>query len=318
MPELLRAFGRTMLQNWHYKLLAVMVALVSWWYVQASDTSSRTVRVEVEWLMPAGLVTTEPLPATVLVTLSGSRNALRRLSEDELRLPVNVGIDGVTLGAHSLELEPSDVSGLPSSVVGVDIRPANLQFTLDEVEARKVTVLPVVVGDPQDGWTVEEVRLEPAVVDVRGPKVAIDTLTSVETEPIDVSGLRHDRRFEVRLALPRGVEVLGPQSIEARVDLEPRLEARVFSEVPVYVRGAPGWVVQPSVVRVHAEGPAASLRQIRDRDVVSQVFLPDVAVRGSYVVSFNETEGVRAEVLLRGEGLKVTRVEPPEIKVVRQ
>lgn len=317
MRKLLRRMGRAILRNWHYKVLAVLVALVAWWYVQASDIDNATLRVEVEWLMPQGMVTTEPLPSTVLVTVSGPRNALRRLREEELRMPVDVGGDGSTEGEHTIELEASDLRGLPTTVTGLDVRPPTLRFTLDEVDTRKVTVIPTVIGEPLEGWAVEEVRVDPGVVDVRGPRVRIETMISVETEPIDVSGLRHDRRFQVRLQLPRGVEVLGPSQVEARVDLEPQVEARVFSEVPVYVRGATGWEVEPGVVRVHAEGPAASLRQIRDRDVVSQVFLPDVASRGSYVVSFDESEGVRAEVVLRGEGVRVVKVEPSEVRVVR-
>ena len=77
---------------------------------------------------------------------------------------------------------------------------------------------------------------------------------------------------------------------------DPAVWARVLSEVPVFVRGGGGYVVEPAVVRVQLEGPAAVLRQIRDRDVVAQVWLPDAAARPSYTAVFGATEGVRAEV----------------------
>jgi len=318
MRETALRFVRRLVQNPHYKLLSVLIAVALWWYVQASDTDTRPLRVAVEWLAPDDLVTTEPLPASVLVVVSGSRNALRRIDESEVALSVDLSVMAAGVGEHSLELSTSDVRRLPSTVSAVEIRPPSVSFTLDEVEIRKVVVQPVVVGEPRDGWVVNEIRLEPSVVELRGPSVILSGLLSVDTEPIDLTGLRHDRRVEARLAPPRGVEVRGPQLVEARVDIEPKVEARVFSEVPVFVRGGASFTVDPAIVRVQVEGPAAVLRQIRDRDVVAQVWLPDPALRASYIVSFEETEGARAEVALVAEGVRIVQVEPSQVKVVRQ
>lgn len=317
MREAALRFGRRLVQNPHYKLLSVLIAVALWWYVQASDTDTRPLRVSVEWLAPGDLVTTEPLPASVLVVVSGSRNALRRIDETAIGLSVDLAAAGASVGEHSLELSTGDVRGLPSTVTALEIRPPTLTFTLDEVDVRKVVVQPVVLGEPREGWVVNEIRLEPSVVELRGPSVILSGLLSVDTEPIDLTGLRHDKRVEARLAPPRGVEVRGPQVVEARVDIEPKVEARVFSDVPVFVRGGGGFVADPPAVRVQIEGPAAVLRQIRDRDVVAQVWLPEPAVRSSYLVSFDETEGVRAEIAIVAEGVRVVQVEPSEIKVVR-
>lgn len=317
MRDLLRAFTMRLIQNPHYKLLAVVVAVGAWWYVQASDVDEQQVRVPVEWMVPGGLITVEPLPPTALVTLSGPRNALRRVVDNDLVLPVDLGASGARLGDHSLELSPVDVRGLPSTVNALDLRPPTVSFTLDEVDVRRVTVQPVTVGEPKAGWVVTEVRLDPAVVELRGPRISLANLISVDTEPVDVSDLGHDRRFKANLVLPRGVELRGPNTVEFRVKVEPLVEARVFSEVPVYVRGASGWSVKPAVVRVHVEGPAASLRQIRDRDVVAQVYLPDMPTRGTYEVSFTASDGVRAEVTLPADGVRVVSVEPSQVEVIR-
>ena len=89
MRDLLVGAARRLVQNAHYKVLAVLIAVGAWWYVQASDLDRTSLRVGVVWLEPDGLVTTEPLPQSVLLTVDGSRNALRPgLGAREPREPV--------------------------------------------------------------------------------------------------------------------------------------------------------------------------------------------------------------------------------------
>jgi hypothetical protein len=316
MRDLLRAIARRLVQNAHFKVLAVVVAVGAWWYVQASDVDTRHLRVGVEWLPPRDLVTTEPLPASVLVTVAGSRNALRRIDEQSLSLSVDLAVAGSTVGEHSLDLSPPDVRGLPPTAAAVEIRPPTITFTLDEVDTRRVPVQLTLVGQPAEGWFVQQVEVEPTAIELRGPRVALAGLLGVETEPIDLSELKHDRKLTARLAPPRAVEVRGPPFVEVRIDVEARVDARTFIDVPVYVRGLSGWVVNPPTVRIQAEGPAAALRQIRDRDVVSQVYLPDDVAKGRYRVRFDAREGPRAEVVLPAEGVRVVQVDPIEIEVV--
>lgn len=316
MRELLLSAARRLVQNAHYKVLAVLIAVGAWWYVQASDLDRTSLRVGVVWLEPDGLVTTEPLPQSVLLTVDGSRNALRRIDEAGLMLSVDLGAAGATIGPHDLELSPTDVVGLPPTVSAVEIRPATLSFVLDAIDDRRVPALPVLTGAPREGWTVQKVDVEPAMIDVRGPRTALVGLSGIETGPIDLAELNHDRRIEIPLAPPRGVEVRGPPTVTVSIDVEARVDGRSFDDVPVYVRGRIGAVVEPATVRVRVEGPAATLRQIRDRDVVTQVYLPEPIQRGTYTVRFGATEGPRAEVVLTAEEVRVLEVEPSVIRVV--
>lgn len=317
MLDVLRGFARRLIEHPHYKVLAVLLALTTWWYVQASEVDERRVRVAVTWITPQGLVTTEPLPGSVGAVLKGSRNALRRVDEADLELIIDCTVAASEIGEHSLDLSTFGITGLPVAVDQVEIRPNSVTFTLDEVDVRSVTVQPVVVGEPREGWMVAQTRIEPSVVEVLGPAVALKNLTSVSTRPIDVSGLRHDKRFETLIDLPSSVEVVGVDTVEARVDIEPQLESRVFAEVPIYVRNQRGWIVDPASVRVRVQGPAASLREISDADVVGQVYLPDVPSRFTYEARFGETDGIRGVVTLPSESVEVVSVEPIQVRVYK-
>lgn len=321
MLERARNVLRMIIAHPHYKVLAVLLALSTWWFVIASDPDQMTVTVPVDVTEPANRRVTG-IPAGITVVLEGPRSALRRIDADRLVLPIDVSLITTEIGDHSLDLGAYPIEGLPGTVAPTEMRPQTLTFSLDEVDERSVPVEPVVVGEPAEGWMVVQVRLEPAVVSVRGPRRVLSGLSRVPTLPIDVSGLRFDRRFDTRPDLSEGLEVVEDTVIEARVDVEPKVETRVFSKVPVFVRGRPGrvaeWVAEPVTVRVRAEGPAASLRQISARDVVAQVYLPDEPSQPSYEASFAATAGVRAEVILASELVEVVEVEPSMIKVSRR
>lgn len=319
MLDRLRDVLRMIVAHPHYKVLAVLLALSAWWFVIASDPHEKTVTIPLAVTEPSDRMATG-IPAGVTVVLQGPRSALRRIEGEKhkLSIPIDVAAVATDLGEHSLDLSAYEIEGLPGTVAAKEFRPGAITFSLDEVDERSVSVEPVVVGDPEEGWMVVQVKLEPNVVSVRGPRRVLANLTRIRTLPIDVSGLRFDRRFDSRPDLSDGLEVVGDAVLEARVDVEPKVETRVFSAVPVFVRGLPNWVAEPATVRIRAEGPAASLRQISAKDVVAQVYLPDEPSRATYEAPFGAVSGVRAEVTLPSELVEVVDVEPTVIKVTRR
>lgn len=318
MLERLGAFGRAVVANPHYKLLSVLLALSAWWYVQASEVSTDRHRVALQWVLPADLVTTEPLPPSVVVTLEGSRSVLRRVPDDgKLSMTVDIGDISQDTGTASVELSSYTIDGLPPGASVAAVNPATVPFTLDEEDIRTLAVEPVLVGSPEEDFMVERTVLEPGSVRVRGPSTALANLTSVDTKPIHVRDMRHDTRIETALELPRGVEVVGTDTIEARIDIEAKVDSRMFPQVPIFVRDQPGWRVEPATVRVQLEGPAAALRKIRDRDLVGQIFLPDAPQRSDYSVRFDDDDPVHAEIPIVADGVEVVSVNPEQIQVRR-
>src|SRR5690606_24193727 len=67
-----------LLGNLHYKLVGLLVAISAWLFVQGEQVVTDRVRAAIDWITPVGLVTTEELPATVVLTVEGPRNAVRR------------------------------------------------------------------------------------------------------------------------------------------------------------------------------------------------------------------------------------------------
>ncbi len=313
MRELL---GRA-LDKPHYKVAALLLAFVVWSYVQLEEETEQVVRARVVWELPAGLMSVQPLPRHVELTVRGTGAAVRRAASASVRIPVDLEAAGV--GEHRVEFAALHPEGLPEAVEVQACSPSAITFTLDEVGERKVEVRPVLVGEPAAGHIIREVVLDPPVVRVRGPRGVIGDMIEVSTRPIDVAGIASDTAAPAELELPRAVELLDASGVTAHVKVVPEVERRVVAEVPVVVWQRSGWVADPAAVEVTLEGPAVAVAKVQDEEVVAFAHLPDPADRPSYEAPWGPKEGVRLRVLHGGgDAVQVVRVEPARVEVRRR
>ena len=307
-----------LLRHPHYKLLAFFTALATWFYVQGTEVSVDTYAVDVEWRLPADRMAVNSVPNTVQIVVDGSRNALRAVPSERLKMVMDLSSLPPEVSTQTVAFKQTELDGLPSNVTLRRFVPGDIDIELDEVGTRNFTIRAQTIGTPANGYMVGEVRLDTGVVELQGPNGRLALITEVNTLPIDVSDLRHDRRVEVRLDLPRGIERKENTVIQAQIDIEPKVAGRTVLNVPVHVRSSRVWQVIPSTIKVRLEGPAASLQKVHDDEVIAVVNLPDDAVRGNYDVPFSGAGEIKAKVIISSESVTATVIEPAAIKVVRK
>jgi YbbR domain-containing protein len=70
------------------------------------------------------------------------------------------------------------------------------------IPRKNVRVDVSITGDPHKDYLVQGVSVDPPEVTVKGPVEVLDRIRNVELPAVDVSGLKEDAVFEVRV--PRG------------------------------------------------------------------------------------------------------------------
>lgn len=298
------------------KLASLVLAVLAWLYVQSDQIHESRITAAVQWKLPPERTATEPLPETVMLLIRGTYAATRRAEDAGVQLAVDASALG--LGKQTIDLGNATAVGLPPGIELVGPQPRDLSLVLDERATRKVKVDPVQVGDPAAGWLVDGIDLDPAVVQISGPRSVVGSLRAISTQPIDVSGLSADAIVPADLDLPRTVELLaGEAKPTAHVHVRPAVERVTFPTVPVYVWRHPDWRSEVATVEVILEGPANALEDVRPEQVVGFVHLPDAPARADYEASFGPDEGVRLRILHPAEEeIHVVKVEPPRVKVV--
>jgi YbbR domain-containing protein len=84
-----------------------------------------------------------------------------------------------------------------------------------------VRIVPRIQGHPAAAFVVGRVVVEPAVVQIKGPRTTIESRTAVETLPVDVSGRREAVTQTVGLELPESVVAMERRAVQVTVDIRP-------------------------------------------------------------------------------------------------
>jgi hypothetical protein len=173
-------------QNLALKVVSVVLAALLWLIVSGEQTVERVLRIPLEYTnIPAQLeLVGDPL-TVVDVRVRGSSGALGRLSSGELAAVLDVR--SPRPGQRLYHLTGGDVRA-PFGVDVVQVTPSSIALFFEQSSAKTVPVMPVLEGQPADGYMVEKVTADPAKVEIVGPASALKGLSSAVTEAVSVDG----------------------------------------------------------------------------------------------------------------------------------
>jgi YbbR domain-containing protein len=95
-----------------------------------------------------------------------------------------------------------------------------------QAATKTVPVIARVQGQPAPAHVLRGVVVEPATVEIKGPRTTIELRTAVDTLPVDVSGRRKAVTRTVGLALPESVYPVDRRTVEVTVDIRPEETTR--------------------------------------------------------------------------------------------
>jgi YbbR domain-containing protein len=199
------------------KIFALALAVIAWFFVRGITSETRTVEnVPLEVRLRPGHTLVQSSAATVTIALRGTREDIRQVTRAEVAAVLDLHNEHRT-GTWTERLGPKTIRH-PPRVQVVQVAPAGVTVTVDEVVERTVPVKPQLTGEVPTGFTVERTNVVPAEVRVRGPKARAEALAGIETLPIDLSWRRVSFRERVHLALPHpSLTVVSQPWVEADV-----------------------------------------------------------------------------------------------------
>jgi YbbR domain-containing protein len=175
-------------QNLALKVVSVVLAALLWLIVSGEQTVERVLRIPLEYTnIPAQLeLVGDPL-TVVDVRVRGSSGALGRLSPGELAAVLDVR--SPRPGQRLYHLTGADVRA-PFGVDVVQVAPSSIALFFEQSSTKTISVMPVLEGQPADGYMVDKVSADPAKVEVVGPASALKALSSAVTEAVSVEGAK--------------------------------------------------------------------------------------------------------------------------------
>jgi len=299
--------------NFLYKLVAMLFAVTIWAWVQSEQVVEERLRIPLRWVLPDALTTVEPPIESVTLTVEGVQAYVRAVRQKELGITVDLG--AAEEGTANVDLTAQVVRGLPEQVRVLSVSPSTLQVQLDGVLRRRVPIRVGSKGEVAAGYVLDGLTATPDRVEVVGPASVVRALEEVATDPVDVSGLRESVDLPVGLLLKKAqLSVPRGTAVNVHVEVKAVVEERSFEGVPVVVRST--LPVTPSVTSfvVVLGGPEGALARVDPGGLSILVYVPP-DFSGTAQAALGG-EGLHFEVVHPGGGeIEVVRVEPRTLTV---
>ncbi|MDN5331096.1 MAG: hypothetical protein PWP45_321 [Tepidanaerobacteraceae bacterium] len=173
------------------------------------------VYVEVKGVPAEGFAAKTPLATPQAVLVKGPRSLVNSSRKAVVEADIS---EKNNMVIASLPVKVVDAKG--NEQRGVTYRPETVEVRIPIVPVATVPVTPNIRGNPEEGYMVKEVRVEPSVVMVTGNVEVLKNINQISTEPINVSGLSQNVSVETGLQMPRGVQPFDEALSKVRVLVE--------------------------------------------------------------------------------------------------
>jgi YbbR domain-containing protein len=250
----------------------------------------------------------EPLIEPSAVTVSGPAGRVNELDLALVTVFLNNAIETRTEATQPIFY---DQQGRVASVTGLDVNTNQITVTVPVEESAGFAdklVNVVWTGEPAPGYRLLSVTADPPSLLVEGRPAQLNVLTSIRTEPIDITGLTESFQQVAVLDLPLSMTVDPDEVVTITVEIEPILTTDTYNRT-VEVVGLPpelDAIVRPEQVRVVLFGPLPALDALPEEDVRVSVDVFGLEV-GTYTIE--------PTVDIPDRGIDIRSVQPSAVSV---
>jgi YbbR domain-containing protein len=303
-----------LLHNKGLKLVSLVLAAVTWYYIQDVTSYEGVIRdITVDIVAPEGWKPRKSYD--VAVALRGSQSDILNLDKSQISVVADISKRSADY-IMQVELNPSSVQ-TPRAVRVVDIMPSEIQVSLDRGGETEVTVEVNKVGEPAQGFSLDGVTVNPDVVKISGARYLLDRITNVFTRSVDLDGRTRSFSRTVALELPREVSEdpieINPAEVTLNFTITEITMDRLIDQVPVRLMLPPGrtsqFVLDPATVNITLQGRVNIISNLAEQAVNAFVNINSTALTG-------ETLELPVEVTTGASGVKVLQVEPATVRLV--
>ena len=197
-----RFLKRLFLKNWGLKLFSFLLALILWLTLITPEKvfSDKWLTIPLELHnIPPEMELMEKPPASVDVKIRASKSLINDITSANVHAVLN--LEKASLDQEDYPLRNSMIS-IPSGAEVREIRQSQVSLKLERTREILLDVEANIIGELKKGLKVENVRVFPPQVLIKGPESKVKDNYKVRTSPIDISALTKTTELEVDLILP--------------------------------------------------------------------------------------------------------------------
>ncbi len=267
-------------QNAGMKLLALLLAVILWGMVFSQRLGRSTELVVTTPLLlqnvPPELQVVEAPIQAVSVQISVERAFAGKVNPGLFQAHLNLA--NQVEGSKRHNLSPRDITynntPLSTNMRVLGVTPGWAKVTLEQVEERVVQIKPRVSGEPEKGYVIHSLEVNPQRVRVRGPRTRIKKLFRVYTSAVDVSRANQDIEITTDLEIPSLVQIDkdSPERVQVKVRLINRPSRLRLEGIPIQFENTRNaYKASTKRLNVFLEGPEEQIKRLSIKNVYAVV-----------------------------------------------
>jgi hypothetical protein len=169
-----------------------------WFFVILSGRADVTIEIPVNFINLPPKLEIVDFPQTVSISIEGQERMFKDLNKSNINAIIDLS-DAKT-GKSFFTITRDNIE-LPKMLTIRNIDPETVSLMIEDQLSKKVNVIPDIVGTPEKGFAIVEVKSSPDSFIIEGPKSLIRKIRRVKTEPIDINGINTDLTYKANLML---------------------------------------------------------------------------------------------------------------------
>jgi YbbR domain-containing protein len=300
---------KRIVQNWHIKLLSVVLAGILWVYVNSIQEAERflSVPIEIKNISENYLVSNE-LPEFAQLVLRGREEYLSLINEGEVTAYIDLEQNSV---GEARKIVKVDRREIPRGVSIKEIVPRLIDVRLEEAFRKKVKVVPVIVADLPEGYSFVDFSVDPETVEIQGPESILQNTSAVYTEEINIRSLTETTVIDASLEIERDkLTLVDEQSVNVKITIKEEFTLKRVDSVLIYpLNLSEGLVADITGQEVSAlvRIPQRLERDFREKQVYAYVDCGSITEPGDYELPLSLQSDV--------EEVTAVKIEPSSIEL---
>ncbi len=223
-------------KNFIPKLVALACSILLWFYIGSKKVGSVSFNINVVPInLSADMVVTEFQKKTVVVTLRGNKEDIKNVSKKSIAVEVDLRNPVVgKLAKYDLNINISE----QYDSMKYELSDKKMFVLVDRKAVKRVPIRLKIEGKVEESFVIVSTKINPEYCTISGAESEINSIESVETESVVISGEKTNFKKSVRISVSDREKIsIQPEFISVNFMLAPEKDVMKIS-VPVSVHGA--------------------------------------------------------------------------------
>jgi len=179
------------------RVISILLAVVLWAYVSESKVGELNFKIPVTYKnLPANMTVSFISHKNVIASLQGKNEYLKNVQLKNIQAVVDLKNPRIgSLKKYKIQLQKTEI---PEDIT-VELDTRTVDAIVELLVFKKLKVVPRITGEIDKEYFVGSIKIDPEYILAEGPQSVVDSLNYINTEDIDISGLKEDVIRDVEL-----------------------------------------------------------------------------------------------------------------------